>query len=483
MALQTDGKMIVAGTFFNYYDPLRWDLTWDMSIIRLLPDGRVDSSFNNTGVLYKILPYGSRMSALNLQADGKILITLNKGMLLRYQANGDPDATFNDSGIVNLGFLSPYDVTSATALQPDGKILLTGRVYNQDLLLTRLHPNGRIDSSFGYYGIVNTMIDSVGSLVGNCIAVQRDNKIIVGGGAEGKALVIRYLPDGTLDAAFNSGKGYKRFAFADQMNTSVQVVRILSGDSLLLAGMGFSPSVKGAINIYSCLGKMAPTGSLDVGFGKNGIVIPDTTMFPETFGFFPTPAIVVQADGKILMSAMNGDALFNKHFSLWRFMREGKADHDFGTNGRVITALTSKNDYPWDLAIQPDNKILLAGVANWDTTWPHSPHAAPSVVRYRVIKAPVVPDDTVAGDLLQIYPNPVKNDFISLRYRLASPTDVNIQLWNVLGQLVRQWSLTQLSSKTVHEEQLLLPAALPIGNYVLRLIAGEKEHTTVLLKQ
>lgn len=490
MALQPDGKMVLAGSYFRYLDAQSFDLVWELCLMRLTPEGRRDSSFNKTGMFRRQLEYGTRMADLVLQPDGKLLIALNNGTLMRFLPSGLADSSFSDTGQLKLPFLLTYNAVNALALQPDGKLLLTGIVYDSYMLIARLHPDGRMDDSFGFHGVVNLAVDSVRYLFGKDVVVQEDGKIILTGGAvalgggSSNMIAVRLMPDGYLDGSFNDGKGYTKITFPEMYGVSGHRILFTQDSGILIAGTGFNQVSRFANYFISCFAKLTASGKPDSSFNGSGRAVVDSSFFPNAFRFFPLPAVCLQEDGKILMGMMHGAELYNKHFLLRCFHADGSPDTHFGTDGRVVTALSSENDYPWDIAILPDKKILLSGVAGWDTAWPQSRHAAPSVVRYKRLPEIVTPPgDTGRDDVIQIYPNPVQVDFLKLRYRLAEATEISTQLWNMAGRMICQWNLKAGASQTTREALLPLPEAMPAGCYLLRLSGGRMQWSSIIVKQ
>lgn len=92
-------------------------------------------------------------------------------------------------------------------------------------------------------------------------------------------------------------------------------------------------------------------GELDPDFGTGGIV--------STFdsGDEESNAIIVQPDGKILIAAES-----NGHFSVFRFNADGSVDLSFNEEGFTWTNIGTA-DIPFDIALQPDNKIVVAGIS------------------------------------------------------------------------------------------------------------------------
>ena len=133
----------------------------------------------------------------------------------RYNGNGSPDSSFNNSGIVldpdngNNGDNTIFPHASALAVQPDGKILVAGYSIppgqSRGSTIYRYNPNGSRDTSFDSDGKVFTNLDGDDEI--SSIAVQTDGKIVVAGkaqiGASYDFTVMRYNADGSLDTSFD----------------------------------------------------------------------------------------------------------------------------------------------------------------------------------------------------------------------------------------------------------------------------------------
>jgi uncharacterized delta-60 repeat protein len=98
-------------------------------------------------------------------------------------------------------------------------------------------------------------------------------------------------------------------------------------------------------------------GSLDTTFGGTG------TVYTDLSGQSDQPhSVVIQADGKIVVGGIGGNG---PHFfwELARYNTDGSLDPSFGNGGVVLTNPNPSGYYNeiWDLALQPDGKILAAG--------------------------------------------------------------------------------------------------------------------------
>jgi len=105
-----------------------------------------------------------------------------------------------------------------------------------------------------------------------------------------------------------------------------------------------------------CLARYNPDGSLDPTFGVGGTV---TTAIGT--GFDVALALVLQPDGKLVAAGIcfNG-ATFD--FCLARYNPDGSLDPTFGVGGTVTTAIGADIDEALALVLQPDGKLVAAGI-------------------------------------------------------------------------------------------------------------------------
>ena len=136
IAIQSDGKIVVAGNTFNGSDTL-------FALVRYNVNGSLDTTFGTGGkVTTAIGDVGASAYAITIQSDGKIIIAGNSDYLMsppnvyssmvalaRYNSNGTPDITFGSGGVVTT-ILGQQDYGFALALQTDGKIVVAGSAAN-----------------------------------------------------------------------------------------------------------------------------------------------------------------------------------------------------------------------------------------------------------------------------------------------------------------------------------------------------------------
>lgn len=307
--------------------------------------------------------------AVATQADGKIVMAGTRFSttgtdwdfaVLRYNTDGTLDTTFGTGGQVFTPVGSLDDYGRAVAIQSDGKILVAGYAWDgprkYELAVVRYNTNGTLDTSFSGDGKVMTSV-GFGDDVGRSVVMQPDGKILVGGyavdtvvTAENDFALVRYHADGTLDTTF-SGDGKLTTALTNRHDYGYKVALQADG-KIVLGGSSFN----GTDFDFAAV-RYEANGALDTTFNGTGKV---TTTFGS--GSEVAYSLAIQPDGRLVLAgyASNGA---NNDFALARFLPTGALDTTFGGAGKVVTPIGFGNDYAYDLKLQPNGKIVVAGSA------------------------------------------------------------------------------------------------------------------------
>ncbi|GGK34871.1 hypothetical protein GCM10008955_31010 [Deinococcus malanensis] len=230
--------------------------------------------------------------------------------------SGTLDPSFDSDGIVVTNFDGGETEASAVVQQPDGKVVAVGSMYSFGIdtktVVARYNSDGSLDPSFGSAGtaVLNLIIRSADSPVGfekhSAVALQKDGKILVGGGTSGLTpLMARLTPTGALDPTFGNGG----VVIVPELEVGeVTELLVLSDGRFLVNGSR-------AVRRYH------PNGTVDTTFANAG------TLERQENGQRYIADIALQSTGQILVLTSNG--------YLKRFTADGQLDTSFGTNGQI----------------------------------------------------------------------------------------------------------------------------------------------------
>ena len=224
VALQSDGKIVVVGSVFTTTDQ-NGSPFYDLAMVRYNANGSLDTTFNGTGKVIK--DFGSAGDigrSVAIQSDGKILVAGSFG-LARFGVDGGLDLSFNSTG-TSPGVNSPGSELRALALQNDGNIFAVSDYY-----VFRYNADGSLGNAFSLDGSYNFLNRSV--------ALQGDGKIVVAGATASNSsdddfVVTRYDTDGSADTTFN---GTGRVITAVGINQDfAQSVTVSADGAIVVAG-------------------------------------------------------------------------------------------------------------------------------------------------------------------------------------------------------------------------------------------------------
>ncbi|MFD4372453.1 calcium-binding protein [Streptomyces sp. NPDC058486] len=311
--------------------------------------GDLDPSFGGDGRVVTDLGGYAGADGMAVQADGKI-VTIGYGYsdetsgdftLTRYHPDGSLDATFGGDGIVTTDFVGANnDEGRGVALQPDGKIVAVGGSTdwggNGAWAAARYLPDGSLDTSFGEGGKVLTEIDVDAIETAEAVVVMPGGKIVAGGSSNGLWTLVRWDSSGVPDPAF-SGDGRVTTPFGPTCCQGVGDVAAQADGKIVAVG-----SADGL-----ALTRYHDDGSLDTTFDGDGRV---------TTGAGSGRGVVLQPDGRIVVAGKEGNA-----FLVARFTTGGAPDPSFDGDGRLTTAFGPEDGGAADVALQSDGRIVAAG--------------------------------------------------------------------------------------------------------------------------
>ncbi len=221
--LQPDGKIVATGPYSTLEKS-------GFPVVRLNTDGSFDQTFSDDGVYFKLLGSSNRTAYaedLAIQPDGKIVVVgyapktpnpIETNMaIMRLRPEGTIESSFGNFGVVRIVYTAFSDATKVL-IQPDNKILLGGFFYGSDTStycsLTRLKSNGQLDPTFGNgdgkYAHFLSSNDIFPVERVNWLAFDEDQRLLetiwlnntvnLGTSTDAQCLLIRYNTDITVSA-------------------------------------------------------------------------------------------------------------------------------------------------------------------------------------------------------------------------------------------------------------------------------------------
>jgi uncharacterized delta-60 repeat protein len=377
LAIQPDGKIVAAGYSYT-------STNQDYAVVRYNIDGSLDTTFDSDGKVTTHLSFADIVNSVAIQPDGKIIAAGYSGSplafsLVRYNADGSLDATFDTDGLLMTSILGVGDLAYDVAIQTDGKIIAAGYGGNgsgTNITLVRYNPNGSLDTSFDGDGKLTTPVSTFTDYAYG-VGIQTDGKIITTGYSRhgsstsnynNDSVLIRYNADGSLDTSFD-GDG-KLIVDLGVGNSTAYSVAIQTDGKIVAAGYSLI-DMRYVFTVARC----NPDGSYDTSFDGDGIV----TTAIRTGGNMAY-AVAIQPDGKIVAAGYSySDGVPDFDFTLVRYNPDGSLDTSFDGDGMVTTAFLNSDNYDYAnaLAIQSDGKIIAAGYSVY-----FSAAQAAALVRY-----------------------------------------------------------------------------------------------------
>lgn len=396
MALQSDGKLVIGGSFTFLNPNASTTSTTRNFLARINTDGTLDTAFdpnfNNVVNTVAIQPNGDIVvggvfTSYEPSVNGSKVTGFPGTFITRIKADGSPDRTF---------FPIPNGVVSMVAIQPDGGILLGGLFTtiksNGDASpaiarnhLARLNADGTTDLSFnpdiaGAVYFVGARPDNSVLVGGDFTALQGNGLLIVGGSFDNVGgIPTRRLAfvneDGSINSAFSPNPNGNvnfivtqadgRFVVAGDFTTIAGVARNriarFNVDGTLDSSFAPSPLTRiGALALQSDGKVLAAVGSGVTRYNVNGTV--DPTFAPAVNN--PVTGLAVQPDGGVIY-VLHDIASLND--TIGRFTPAGAIDTNFQklvtigvrslavqSDGRILAAVTMPGVIPTLVRLNPD---------------------------------------------------------------------------------------------------------------------------------
>lgn len=332
--------------------------------------GEPDPSFGKDGLAiapvrqFYLYPFPR---AIAVDGKGRIVIAgywahmvTAQPVVARFEPDGTLDSSFGENGIVALrwGLSYSWSYSDGVAIDSAGRIVLGGTVargsFNYDFAVGRLLEDGSPDPSFGNDGLLTIDSGSEGDS-GTALAIDGEGRILLGGTTERlreteRAVAIRVTPDGSLDPSFGAG-GIATVGFGER--SSAEAIAVEPSGAVLLAG-GATVSGSRRFALY----RLNSNGNPDPSLGGDGHVTFDP---PGARGEKAATAVAVDASGRLLLVGTEGSE-GNEAAPVVRLLPNGFLDPSFGTGGALVLPL-SQPAVASGAALDSKGRLVIVGGA------------------------------------------------------------------------------------------------------------------------
>lgn len=341
----------------------------------------LDPDFGEGGVSSLRFPGISKdlyVFGLKEASDGKIYYTGRfsnsefdiKYMLGRLNANGSPDYTFGDGGLI-LDSFGHWSDGLAIYLLDDGKILLVGKKEASFTTLARYGHNGVLDSTFGTGGKVILVIEAAVSLTAQDQVSTRtqqlasdpapvqllpDGKILVGVAQFDSGFYVNRLyrlqSNGSLDLSFNN-RGYIVVRPPDTTGRDYSLLR-----SVMVQADGKYLVCGRTLTVNAFVARYNTDGQLDSTFGVTGfVVVPPSAGHSQIFS-----NLLLEPNGRIFCIGFQEP---NSSGLLASFEHDGRFNIQFNSGQPLYTRVETDTTFS-RAAMQADGKVMVSGVTLWN---------------------------------------------------------------------------------------------------------------------
>lgn len=313
----------------------------------------------------------------------KFCVTVSASLALAAPAAAAPtdlDPLFDGDGVfVGAATIADRGVVD-TKIDSHGRIVtLTSSGSPSDIRVERFNPDGSPDTSFDTDGV--RVIDIAGSFDhGNELYVNDDDSILIAANVRittgSEFALVKLEEDGDLDVTFGGGgSGWVATPVGYSDSSYGLALDVRSDDKIVVGGEADGNPTATEDQDFA-LARYNSDGTIDTTFGFNNDATPGDPndrlgWITQSLEPLPNERIVklwAMSDGTTLAAGRTQTGL-DPHFGLARFLDTGFIDATFATGGHTtVPAITNVADIPYDATMQADGKIVMVGETLWDDT-------------------------------------------------------------------------------------------------------------------
>ncbi len=443
---QIDQKLIVSGiTLIN-------NSITKPYLIRYMPDGTLDNSFGNNGVLVANYAEGYSENVnlfldeqQNILTGGKFSVNQNQTYkIAKYNSNGELINSFGDNGVLTI----PNGNFSKMLVLADNSLLFLKLTANDEIGFFHYLENGSLDTNFGINGVAISNFLG-GSFTIKELKVDAENNLFVLGirdySYSEDIILMKFLSTGYIDVNFgDNGTTTKTFESIDPMDYRNASFDFTHNQKIVIAGSYGYCNMQLQPFFHQYFIRYLSDGQTDLNFGNNGTQILSDTGFTIS-------QLIIQENQRMLAIGSTTDCFELGEYTVKRYFPGGYRDYSLNIFLEFVDSKT---------IVQDDGKIVGTGITPFlsgvqDVLVARFNNSQLSVPEFQNQKK-------------TIYPNP-SNGIFTIERHLYSENEA-YQITDVTGKII---ALGELNEK---QSQIDISAAqsgiyfLQTSNSVFRLL-------------
>lgn len=338
-------------------------------------DGDLDISWGGTGVVTFASGAQTVASVTKAYGTDKVMVagitgvssnSIDSSFVARYLDDGSLDTTCAGSGYAS--YRGPSDfLASDMAILADGSIVLVGHDTAAAPVgkVIKFDSSCQLDTTFGVAGIVDHTERQ--GIILNAVSLGPNGTLVVGGhaafapvdGGDSRPFVMRLNADGSFDTTFGDSSTGRWVASANHEGYINDLV-VHDDGKITFAGVQFDATEN------QMVGRLTAAGAVDTTFATSGWYVP---VAPDAER---SQSIARRVDGGFVIVGSDhpevGTNLTNMDGSVLCLTSGGQPDPVCGGTGRRTFSVDADDDAFWDVDVDDQNRILIAGYAKRATT-------------------------------------------------------------------------------------------------------------------
>ena len=443
LSVDSTNNIFISGNVVNT------DGSKSIMVIKLLPNGSIDTNFGNSGYSYIHYNPTAYVSKNIILENGKIILVgrissnNNDFLIIGLNADGSLDSNFGDNGrvIIDSGL---GDDRAYTIAEHNNALFIGGQMWNQesksDFSVVKLDLNGNLNSSFGVNGIArlnvpgekgiirDLIITDVGDIVA-CGKVRYDSAPYY---AKDDFAIVKFDQNGNIVSDFGDNGLVVFLMDGNQEAFSIKN----SENSYYITSSEFNDDV---FSNRVIIAKIDNDGTRVPSFGDNGLL---SFRADNNYGvYYAGYSSLLQNNNKLIIGGdMRGQNVYGMVYK--RINSDGTLDQNFGTDGTIVfDSWIAPEMGSTALSKQFDDTFLSLRL-DYDYQSHYVNHLF--MTRHTIDQSLSINEEEITSQEYLVFPNPASQELFLKK--LTSETANGI-LYDITGKRISNFQLNEIENK------------------------------------